>query len=1215
MKPFLGTARYELLDHLGSGTFGEVYAVYDRERKAKVALKRPHRTSAEDLYCFKREFRALADLTHPNLVELHELVAEFDGWFFTMELVDGLPFTHVLRQDPLAAGHERLRNLLRQLAEGLHALHGAGKLHRDIKPSNVLVTPEGRLVILDFGLTVDVRADREEDRVTTRHVGTPVYMAPEQLDGYEGTRASDWYAVGVMLYEALAGHPPYRGESVREMTRAKLEQDPPPLPRDAAVGDLAQLCLRLLRREPSERPGGEAFLAELVRGPVSVPAVPPASLFVGRDQELATLLEAFTQAKGGRTTLFRLHGGSGTGKTRLLRTFTDEVHRREPEAVVLHGRCYLQESVPFKAMDPLMDELGGYLAQLPLEASSRLVPRNARALARLFPTLDRVDPIRFSLRRDDEVLEAKSTLRRASNALRELLGRLGEIRPVLLVVDDLQWGDPDSIRLIRSLLSAPDAPALMLVACYRTEEASTSPALQELLSNLTGAADQELPLRELPPGDAERLAQALIGTHGRETQALAERIARDSLGNPFYIGELAHQARRQSHLPDTAAQVDLFASILQRLATVPEKIRRVVETLAVAGHPLPWSTVRMVLQAGDDSYPSLSFFKAGRLLRARNAPSRILEIYHDFVRRAVLSVMGDPDRKRLHARIAEALELAGDGDPETLAQHYLQAGQVEKAAEWTTAAADRAAQGLAFKNAADLYRQSITLRSAEDPLVPVLLLYLAQALSNAGLGREAAETYLRLASRCATTEAPGLQRRAAEEYFRCGLIDLGLVTIRPQLAATGLAFPTTRLGAKLSRWRDALRLRLRGHGFTERAERNILPQELEKLDTCWAAIQGLGSGALMTAMDLQIRHLLQALKVGEPSRLIRALAHQTYLEAIHDGDRRRRRTAFYHTLSTTLAERHGDPALIGYAHLTGGLAAFLQGRFVAAEESLLRAKAVYSERCIGVGAELHQVQSRLLHARMLLGKVDEVNAALPGLIQDAQDRGDLLAEANLMTSFSIWTFLLRDDVEGARACLARAREICTSENFHSQQWQLIYIGGIVEQYAGRPEIYWNLLSRHEQELSQSRILDVEYIRLSWCEHVARIAISYARSCPKGSSERAQALATAQPAIRALRSFRSDHYKSTYAKLRAMDAEAQGFRDEAIGWLQVAESHYSSIPTPMHAHSAQWCRGTLMGPAGKNQVDEAESWMRARGIVQPSRCANTHIPCTDIERLD
>ena len=155
MKPFQGTQRYELLNHLGSGTFGEVYEVFDRERKTIVALKRPHETSADSLYYFKREFRALADVTHPNLVALHELVAQADNWFFTMERVNGEPFTRILRQRSLTNSYDLLRDLLRQLTEGLLALHRSDKLHRDIKPSNVLVTPAHQVVILDFGLSVD----------------------------------------------------------------------------------------------------------------------------------------------------------------------------------------------------------------------------------------------------------------------------------------------------------------------------------------------------------------------------------------------------------------------------------------------------------------------------------------------------------------------------------------------------------------------------------------------------------------------------------------------------------------------------------------------------------------------------------------------------------------------------------------------------------------------------------------------------------------------------------------------------------------------------------------------------------------------------------------------------------------------------------------------------------------------------------------------------
>jgi len=365
-------------------------------------------------------------------------------------------------------------------------------------------------------------------------------------------------------------------------------------------------------------------------------------------------------------------------------------------------------------------------------------------------------------------------------------------------------------------------------------------------------------------------------------------------------------------------------------------------------------------------------------------------------------------------------------------------------------------------------------------------------------------------------------------------------------------------------------------------------------------------------MDLQVRHLLLALRVGEPSRIIRALAHQTYLEAIHDGDQRRNRTQFYDSLSIGLAERHGDPKLVGYAYMTSGTAAFLQGRFLAAEAALTRAKAIYTEQCIGVAAELHQVQRSLIHAQTLLGRFEEVNRTLPVLIQDAQDRGDLLAEANFMTSWSIVTYLMRDDVSGARACLARAREICSSENFHAQKWQLIYIGSVIEQYAGNHIEYWNLLQQHRLELIQSRMMDVEYFRLTWCEHAARIAIGYARSCPGGSSEQHAALEMARSEINALRPFKSIHYRATYAKLRAMEAAVMKDQKETLKWLDIAEEKYWGLSMPLNIYSVRWCRGTLLGGDGRNQVAEAELWMRDKGIVHPGRYANIHIRCTEPE---
>src|SRR6266850_6154244 len=211
---FLGTERFRIRRRLGSGGMGIVYEAHDRQTDKVVALKALTRTEASHISRFKNEFRSLADVSHPNLVTLYEFMADGQYWFFTMELVQGVNFLEYVRPGYHARKHQssrtptlrkisedttnemladyeaetqqldsgkdnylpgesaetpeesslsksrldpdRLQLALRQLAEGLHGLHETGKLHRDIKPSNVLVTKEGRVVILDFGLVAEV---------------------------------------------------------------------------------------------------------------------------------------------------------------------------------------------------------------------------------------------------------------------------------------------------------------------------------------------------------------------------------------------------------------------------------------------------------------------------------------------------------------------------------------------------------------------------------------------------------------------------------------------------------------------------------------------------------------------------------------------------------------------------------------------------------------------------------------------------------------------------------------------------------------------------------------------------------------------------------------------------------------------------------------------------------------------------------------------------
>ena len=350
---FLGTDRFLLRRKIGAGGMGAVYEVYDRDRGDTVALKSLLWADPFAIYRLKEEFRALADVAHDNLVNLYELVADGDQWFFTMEMVDGVDFMRYVRPDtgdassPLDMG--RLRAALPQLAQGVHHLHRAGKLHRDIKPPNVLVTRDHRVVILDFGIASDARRGAGLQTRDEGIAGTAFYMAPEQVDG-ESDLPSDWYAVGTMLYEALTGQLPFPGSPIRVLMEKKEGDAPSPaLLRPELPRDLVELCVQLLARDPRARPVGAAVLARLgVSGeaPGNSPgtaAAPPT--LVGREESLSRLARALDEVRHGSPVALSVNGPSGIGKTALVQHFLEHVVRAAG-GTVLAGRFYDRESVP-----------------------------------------------------------------------------------------------------------------------------------------------------------------------------------------------------------------------------------------------------------------------------------------------------------------------------------------------------------------------------------------------------------------------------------------------------------------------------------------------------------------------------------------------------------------------------------------------------------------------------------------------------------------------------------------------------------------------------------------------------------------------------------------------------------------------------------------------------------------------------------------------------
>ena len=787
------------------------------------------------------------------------------------------------------------------------------------------------------------------------------------------------------------------------------------------------------------------------------------------------------------------------------------------------------------------------------------------------------------------------------------MARLTEELPLVLFIDDVHWGDADSAALLADLMRPPDAPPLLLIITYRGEETETSPLLRRLLPERLGSSWNEVAVDRLGTVECRELARALLTGSSGEDDAAAESIARESGGNPFFLSELARSigsgADVTASRTDGAAEgrVTLDGVIRQRVSRLPAAARRLLEIVALAGRPVAFSVAREAAEI-ESRENVLEVLRTGHLIRTRGTAGREeIESYHDRVREAVAAALSPAILKSHHRRLAVALEASGHADPESLALHWKEAGDHERAAEYAAEAAQQASETLAFDRAGRLYSLALDLASGADTqALRHLRVKLGDALANAGRGADAASSYLIAADDASTAEALELRRRAAEQLLRSGRIDQGLPVLRGVLARVGFRYAETSVGSLLSFLFHRLRIRLRGLQFHERDSSQIAPEQLIRIDTCWSVSLGLGMIDTIRGRDFQARHLLLALKAGEPYRVARALANEAGYSAVQ-GRSSSARTADLVKAATALAERVGQPKALGVAQVAVGITAYLEGRWKTAWDLAKQGETILRERCTGVAWELDTTHIYSLRALFYLGEIAELSARLPVLLQEAAERDDLFAATSLRTRHGYIAHLAADDMEKARREVHDAINGWSAQAFHLQHFFSLIGECDIALYAGEPEVAEDLLVERQRALKLSRLLQVQVFRTEWLHVRGRssIALAVVGAPPQSAAW----LRAAERYARAIDRERV-HWGDPLANLlRAGAASVRGDGKGAIGLLAAAETAFEAADMAFYAAVARRRRGELLGDTeGRALVDAADIAMRNQKIRNPARIA-------------
>ena len=745
-------SRYRILSSLGKGGMGEVFLADDTQLGRKVAIKFLTEALEEDPTArerLHREARSAAALDHPYICQIHEL-ADIDGRTgIVMEHVSGETLQARLRRAPLAS--KEALQIAAEIAEALEEAHTRRVVHRDLKPSNVMLTEQGHVKVMDFGLakrapsTSGSGADAETVAPITEsgvRVGTPGYMSPEQLLGGEADERSDIFAFGILLYELLAGVHPFTRSSTSGTMSAIVQERPAPLAQYAKDAPVAAgtMLNRLLAKDPRERYQSFADvrvdLDQLAETSGHTPMVPQTESaptrarrtpYVGRESERAELRRLMEGAIAGRGALVLLGGEPGVGKTRLAEEALAEARQRG--CLPLTGRCYEMEGTP--PFIPWVEVVEHSARITPRAAFREVLGDAAPEVAKLVPELRRMF---HDIPQPIELPPAQQR-RYLFNSFLEFVERGARITPHVMLLDDLHWADASTLLLLQHLAQQLDRIPLLIVGTYRDVDLDVERPFAEMLEALTRQRlAHKLALGRLDERGVAEMLKAL--SNQDPPPALVTAVYAETEGNPFFTEEVFHHLAEEGRILDKHGEWrnDLRVERLEvpegvrlvigrRLKRLSDEARRVLAGAAIVGRSFESGLLEALGDVeGEALETALEEAESAKLiLPLSSGREPRWEFTHGLIRQTLEHSVSLMRRQRTHLRVAEAMERVYGKNAERFAsdigQHLYQAGVAadpEKTVRYLTLAGDQALAKGAFDEALRQLSDALSIQEEHD---------------------------------------------------------------------------------------------------------------------------------------------------------------------------------------------------------------------------------------------------------------------------------------------------------------------------------------------------------------------------------------------------------------------------------------------------------------------------------------------------------------------